>query len=110
MDAQTYILPCDCEPMETVGAAIRLSEEASFDEITKATALSEGLLMLAKHLQYKDINLVLMIANFFSYYRACKKVKAEFEGETVLSFLLEIIDGHLVELPEEGPSEPESET
>jgi hypothetical protein len=108
-EAETFVLPCDCIPVEIVAAALRLSDGAEFPEITKETALAEGLIMLGNHLRFKEINLILMIAHFLSFYKSCKQANAELEGDTILSFLGEIVESNLVVITAEAASEPESE-
>jgi hypothetical protein len=106
-EPNTLVLGCACAPVETIGDAIPLSEVVDFQGITKELALSTGLKLIADHLLFKEISVTILIAHFMAYHRSCKTVNAEAEADTVLSFLVEILESHLEEITE-VPREPET--
>jgi hypothetical protein len=89
-------IPPFSEGEEVVRAAINKVGGVNFPSFIKGRALAVGLCLLSTHLCGEVIDLTLLLAHFLAFDEKCIEVDAQFESDTVLSFLIDVIEHHMI--------------
>jgi hypothetical protein len=90
------VLPPYSESDRIIRRAIDGVEDIVFPQFPKYQALAVGLCVLSTHLCSEVIDLTLLISHFLAFDQECVEVEAEFESDTVLSFLIDLIEHHMI--------------
>jgi hypothetical protein len=92
------VIPPIGQAEELISDAVDIVDEINFPSFPSEKALAVGLCLLSTHLSEGIIDLTLLVSHFLAFDAKCLLVDAEFESDTILSFLVDLIEHHMVPL------------
>jgi hypothetical protein len=92
----SIVIPPFSPGEEVVRAAINKIGSFEFPDFLKPQALAVGLCVLSTHLCSAVIDLPVLLAHFLAFDEKCLQVGAQLESDTILSFLIEIVEHHMI--------------
>jgi hypothetical protein len=90
------VIPPFSEGELVVREAVSRVGDINFPSFPKSQALAVGLCLLSTHLCSEVIDLTLLVSHFLAFDDECVEVNGQFESDTILSFLIDLIEHHMI--------------